>query len=68
MLLVARLKGSGRVTVPTSGRWRVALTTEDGAFAPGSERRPRITTGPPSFAIEFAGPCAVVLTRSEGER
>jgi maltooligosyltrehalose trehalohydrolase len=67
LLVVAHLKGAGRVIVPTAGSWRVALTTEDPAFAPGS-RRPAITSGPSPIAIEYAGPCAVVFTRARGDQ
>ena len=65
LLVVAHLKGAGRAAIAKTGSWRVALTTEDPAFAPDS-RPPVVTPGPSSITIEFAGPCAVVFTRAEG--
>ncbi len=69
LLVVARLKGSGQVTFDAAsvgrrrtfaGKWRIALTTEDEAFAT-EPAPPRVGTRRSSVAIEFAGPCAVVL-------
>ncbi|MCC6393877.1 MAG: malto-oligosyltrehalose trehalohydrolase [Bryobacterales bacterium] len=60
LLGVVRLRGSGAVSLPPDGRWRVLFTTEDPPYAKES-------TAPPVLAgqrMEFSGAGAAVL---EGE-
>ncbi len=64
LIVCARLRSAGRVTLPTGGAstpaHRVVLTTEDAAFAVEG-RPPRVTTGDESLVIEFDRPSAVLL-------
>lgn len=61
VVVVVRLKGSGRVELPELPRceWEV-LTTEDAPFAP-EPRRPRISFEAGVPVIDFPGPAAVIL-------
>jgi maltooligosyltrehalose trehalohydrolase len=59
-LIVARLRGAGRVEVrDLAGAWKTLLTTEDPAFAPDP-----MPIGIDGTAVDFRRPGAVVLQRS----
>jgi maltooligosyltrehalose trehalohydrolase len=60
-LIVARLKGAGRVEAPSlaGAPWTTVLTTEDPAFAPDP-----VPIGISGAAVDFRRPGAVVLQRS----
>jgi maltooligosyltrehalose trehalohydrolase len=63
-IVVARLRGRGRVAVPalSVGSWRALLDTEDVEFARDS-RRPRIDAA--SGTIDFQRPGAVIFGRQQ---
>jgi maltooligosyltrehalose trehalohydrolase len=71
LLVVARLRGAGRVQVPrpvdsaetTGESWSVRLTTEDVPYAPDSARTD-VRVESEAIAVDFRRPGAVVLVRT----
>ena len=62
-LVVARLRGAGRVEWNAAGDWEPVLTTEDGVFA--ADAVPiAIDAGGGTLAIQFARPGAVIVKKT----